>query len=444
MFDRPRSFLISASTERTFCWCRDGKIISAARFQADVAKVAERLPDGRYTINLCEDRYLFAVALLAAATRGQASLLPASRSSEDIGQAAATFDCSNRLQDEHLTEWIAFDTEGQPSHAADDLLSAIPDRQMVAVPFTSGSTGGSQPHPKHWGDLLTGARLAERRFGFVRHGISGIVATVPPQHMYGLEVSILVPIVTGVSVHAARPFFPADIAHTLAQAGPRPVLVTTPVHLSACVEMGLEWPPIAFIISATAPLSMSLATRAEACLGAPVLEIFGFTEAGSVASRRTVQDSLWQLYDGMSLRNGRLESTHLPIPVAINDIIEAHGSDRFALVGRAEDLVNVAGKRTSLIHLNRVLCEIEGVVDGAFFMPEEDSSMPNTRLAAAVVAPALRREQVLAALAPRIEPLFMPRPLMMIDRLPRNDNGKLSRRAILNLLQTQGSLRPHD
>ncbi|HYN38402.1 MAG TPA: AMP-binding protein, partial [Rhodospirillales bacterium] len=426
MFHAPRPTRAYPPSERTFGWRSDGTALSVAGFHADVAVAAERLPELPHAINLCEDRYLFTVAFLAVATRGQACLLPASRAErDDIAQAGQTFGGSYRLLDGDVAAWIGNRCASEPGSGADGPLPRIPDDQVVAVPFTSGSTGRSQPHPKRWGELVAGAHLAERRFGFAAGGISGVVATVPAQHMYGLETSVMVPLVIGIGVYGSRPFFPADICCALAAAGPQPVLVTTPVHLSACVDSGVDWPPLAFIISATAPLPAALAMQAEARMAAPVLEIFGFTEAGSIASRRTVRDPDWHLYDGMTIRDNAVSAAHLPAPVAINDIIEARGVNRFALIGRPQDLVNVAGKRTSLLHLNRVLCEIDGVVDGAFVLPDEDSGGCSARLAAAVVAPTLRREHVLAALAPRIDPLFIPRPLLMADRLPRNDNGKL-------------------
>jgi acyl-coenzyme A synthetase/AMP-(fatty) acid ligase len=41
------------------------------------------------------------------------------------------------------------------------------------------------------------------------------------------------------------------------------------------------------------------------------------------------------------------------------------------LLGRANDLIHVAGKRSSLAHLNFHLNRIEGVDDGAFWLPDE-------------------------------------------------------------------------
>ncbi|MBK8175217.1 MAG: acyl-CoA synthetase [Rhodospirillales bacterium] len=387
------------------------------------------LPENAYAVNLCEDRYLFTVAFAAVASRGQACLLPTSRIDADVENAKHLFPNSYRLRDDALASWIG-DRDAQDGALS---LPPIPTDQIVAVPFTSGSTGPSQPHPKRWGELVEGARLAERRFGFAAQDITAIVATVPPQHMYGFETSVMLPLVIGIGVHAARPFFPDDVRQALADSAPRPVLVTTPVHLAACVDLTLTWPPIAFVISATAPLPADLAARAERTFAAPVLEIYGFTEAGSIASRRTVNETDWRLYDSMTIRDGSLVAPHLSGTVPINDTIELRSVERFALTGRSRDIVNIAGKRTSLAHLDHVLRGIDGIEDGVFIIPDESSGR-RTRLAAAVVAPLLSRRDILTALMGLIDPLFLPRPLIIVDRLPRNACGKLLRHALLDLL----------
>ncbi|MDV7397576.1 AMP-binding protein, partial [Arthrospira platensis SPKY1] len=137
--------------------------------------------------------------------------------------------------------------------------------------------------------------------------------------MYGLETSIMTVLASGASMHEGRPFFPDDVRAALAAVPAPRVLVTTPIHLQACVQAELPWPSTAFLISATAPLAPALAAQAEATFGAPVLEIYGFTEAGSIASRRTLDGDRWRLYDGFQLRDGQLSGAHLPEPVSLND-----------------------------------------------------------------------------------------------------------------------------
>lgn len=413
-------------TTRLAAWWQHAPV-AAPTLQSHIQSVAAALPAATYALNLCADRYLFLVAFAAVLARQQTNLLPASRAAGEVATVAARYPDSYRLED----EWVAGQLQCVTGSAERPDCTAT---HQAAIVFTSGSTGQSQPQVKYWGDLVIGAQLAWQRFAFGPDAT--IVATVPPQHMYGLETSILVPLTTGIALHGGRPFFPADIHAALAEVPAPRWLVSTPAHLRVCCEAGLDWPAIAGVISATAPLAAALAARIEASLRAPVWEIYGCTEAGSIASRRTVDGELWLPYDGMVFSEadgGQVTGPSLPEPVPLNDVIRVQADGRFLLLGRKADLVNVAGKRASLSDLNQKLNAIPGVQDGVFILPD-DSTAAVTRLAALVVAPALSEKQILAALATQLDPLFLPRPLYRVERLPRNDTGKLPRGELLALL----------
>ena len=49
------------------------------------------------------------------------------------------------------------------------------------------------------------------------------------------------------------------------------------------------------------------------------------------------------------------------------------------------------------------------------------------RLCAFAVAPGLEAPALLQVLRERIDPIFLPRPLVLLDQLPRNATGKLPR-----------------
>src|SRR5438445_5743833 len=136
--------------------------------------------------------------------------------------------------------------------------------------MTSGSPGAPVPHAKYWGLLTRDTRAGAQRLAHEmgRPSLAGVtlVATVPPQHMYGFESTVLVALLGGAAFDAERPFYPADIAAALARA-PRPrMLVTTPFHLKMLLESGVTLPAIDLTLCATAVLSPQLAARAEALL----------------------------------------------------------------------------------------------------------------------------------------------------------------------------------
>ena len=322
-------------------------------------------------------------------------------------------------------------------------IPAIDPALVAAHVLTSGSTGDPVPHAKPWGLLVRNARAEASRLADAlgRSDLGGVtvVATVPPQHMYGFESSVLIALHGGAAVDAGRPFFPADIAAALARAAAPRVLVTTPFHLKTLLDAAVETPPIALVVSATAPLSPQLAARAERQLEAPLLEIYGCTEAGQVATRRTTAGAEWRVFDGLGLDGDGAATTvsggHVPEPTLLADVLEVTSRATFRLLGRSNDLVNVAGKRSSIGHLDFHLNSIPGVVDGAFWMPpESDADAAGiVRLVAFVVAPGVKRESILAALRERVDAAFLPRRIVPVDALPREPTGKLTRARLAEL-----------
>jgi acyl-coenzyme A synthetase/AMP-(fatty) acid ligase len=417
---------------------------AGVRSQAGVlgaaAALAQRLPQAAHVLNLCEDRGRFLLAFMAACWRGQTNLLPQSRVPGAVREIAALFPGCYVLTD------TALDDVGVPQfRLADEGLSApswpgavpqVPASHAAAIVFTSGSTGGPQPHVKSWRTLYVTAGLcAERFLGGAATGHT-VVATVPPQHMYGLETSVMLALGGGCATHAARPFFPEDVRATLAAVPAPRVLVTTPVHLKSLAATKLAYPAVTRIISATAPLAPALAALAEGTLGAPVHEIYGCTEAGSMCTRRTLDGDRWRPYPGLRLHHHEgmthVTGPHLDAAVATPDVIEAHDDGTITLLGRSADMIKVAGKRASLVQLTGRLLSIPGVEDGVVFMPG-DGAAP-ARTAALVVAPGLSEQQVLRAMADLVDPVFLPRPLRRVERLPRNALGKLPRAELLALL----------
>ncbi|MCB1883517.1 MAG: acyl-CoA synthetase [Geminicoccaceae bacterium] len=418
-------------------WGENGAVDRSGVLGAALS-LAGRLPEAGFAVNLAASRRGFLTGFLAALARGQTTLLPTSRVPGEVARLRARFPGSYPLVE--AADADAFpDAVVLPEAAGGGAEAPFPwpePRHVAFVAATSGTTGEAGLHPKRWGSLVRGAGLAARRFG-LGPGL-GIVATVPPQHMYGLETSIMAPLAAGCSVHAGRPLFPQDVADALQETRTgRRVLVTTPIHLQGFVAADVSWPSVERVVSATAPLAPGLAARAEALFAAPVHEIYGCTEGGSLASRRTVEGDAWTLYDGVRLeRDGDrpvFSGGHLDGPTPVADVLEGLGEGHFRLVGRHADQVEVAGKRASLADLNRRLLSIEGVLDGVFLMAPAAGKGPR-RLAALYVGDGIAPRELRARLALEIDPAFLPRPLRRVARLPRNELGKLPKQALLRLL----------
>src|SRR6266436_3457385 len=398
---------------------RGGVPILARQFLADLTRVAQVLGAGAHVLNACADRYHFTVGLAASLVSGKVSLLPSTHTSEVIRQLTA----------------FAPDVICLTDQADCDI-----DLPRVPFPGAAALTANPAPVPAiDTAQLAACVREEAKRLGLSASTSCAIVATVPPQHMYGFESSVLLALGCGHALCAERPFYPADITGVLA-AVPRPrILISTPIHLRALLESGMALPPADLIVSSTAPLAQQLAAEVEQRFNTRLLEIYGSTETGQIALRRPTHSPEWQLWPGvtLSVRDGETwaQGAHIEQPTRLCDVLEVTGAERFLLHGRVADLVNIAGKRSSLAYLNHQLNSIPGVIDGAFFHLDDSraSHAGVARVAACVVAPDLDAARVVQELRRRIDPVFLPRPLLFVARLPRNSTGKLPQEALRSL-----------
>lgn len=428
---------------------RDGLPISGHAFLADVARHAPRLHVRGPVVNLCNDRYAFAVALSAAMVRGIASLLPPDARADTLARLCAPTGDTVAVTDEPTlpTPGMAkvlierLDAGSSDDHDARP-VPQIPGALHAASLLTSGSTGVPQPHAKTWqtlvGDVAAAVGTLARMLG--RDSLSGLtlVGTVPVQHSYGLESTALLAMLGGAAFESGRPFYPADIVKALASVPQPRALVTTPFHLKTLMLSGLALPPVDLILSATAPLSPQLAAQAEQATGGMLVEIYGSTESGQVATRRPTASEVWETFGAIRVHaepaaDGSerfvFSGDFMPEPMPMSDVLELIDDRRFRLLGRSNDLIHVAGKRSSLAHLNYHLNSIAGVDDGAFWLPD-DVADGVVRPIAFVVAPTLGAAHIAGALRERLESVFVPRRIVQVPALPREGTGKLTARAL--------------
>ncbi len=425
--------------DRPLAW-QGGRPISAGTFIAEAQALAEGLPAHGPAVNLCQDRYRFALGLAAALLRGHTSLMPPNALPDTLHRLAQDGAPPYALVDDATLDVSGLQrvtVERASGHAPASAVPAIPGALDAVCLLTSGSTGAPQPHRKQWLPLVRNiAAEAERLaalMGLPSLAGLNIVATVPPQHSYGFESSVLLALLGGAAFDSGRPFYPADIVDALERL-PRPrALVTTPFHLKTLLLSGVTLPAVDLVLSATAPLSPQLAADAEHRLQARLIEIYGCTEAGQVAARRTTDGEVWTALgelrlwreDGTGGERFLVEGGHVLEPTPLADILDLLDERRFRLLGRANDLIHVAGKRSSLAHLNFHLNRIDGVLDGAYWLPDEVADGV-VRPVVFVVAPGLGARQVIQGLRDRLEAAFVPRRVVMLDALPREATGKIT------------------
>jgi acyl-coenzyme A synthetase/AMP-(fatty) acid ligase len=433
---------------KALAW-RNGRMVSQSAFLTDALALAARLPKTGHVFNLCTDRYWFSVALFAAISRGIVSLLQNSTAPKNMAALFAEFPDAVCVGEQDTPMWkqlpyVAVSQSALSVPTVPLAMPQIPRSQPIALIFTSGSTGTPQAHTMHFGRMVHCAMVEAQHMWKTVGQPCSVLGTVPPQHMFGLEATVLLPIFGGGQLCARQPFFPADVASALAELPEPRLLVSTPFHLRKLMDAKITLPRVSAVLSATAPLSLELAQEVEAQLQAPMVEIYGSTETGALATRRPTQGAHWETYAGITLRTNSQQTVayadHFETPQRLNDVVELISPSQFRLLGRNSDMINIVGKRNSLTYLNQLLQSLPGVDDGVFCMHEGTAQQEteSPRLVALVVAPQLlgKSAEILAALRQHVDPVFLPRPMLFVDALPRDVNGKLPAAALAELLAT--------
>lgn len=435
--------------ERRFCVTGSG-IRTWAEFLADVDLTRGAIAAHDAICNMARSRYAFCVHLAAAMLNGQTTVLPPSRAERAVERALAGWSSPLLLED--VPAPATAPGRRPNDRQVRELQSRLHRAPGEVHVFTSGSTGEPIRHVKTWEILAGGAALTAdilSEFGLAPEA-TAIVGTTPHQHMYGLEAAVFAALAHGFCLVDALVFYPADLdifvdrAETL---GFRDlVLTTSPMHLRYLEDAVRRHPRIRCVISATSPLHRDLAIRTEAGGKRGVFEIYGCTEAGSLARRRPSEDELWTLHRGFHLSHrdeGWLAgATYLPESTILADDLDLAGDGRFRLLGRRQDMVTIAGKRQSLGALNAALGEIPEIEDGVVVRETVDGEdrltvyvVPHASVPADMesIARAVR-----ANLLARFDPVFVPRQVRLVNVLPRSETGKITAEDLARLTERQG------
>ncbi|MCG5529924.1 AMP-binding protein [Halorhodospira halochloris] len=407
------------------------KILQDASILADYF---ESQYPGAPVVNLCDRRKNFMVSFAASLLSSRCTLLPPAPDQNKIDEIKQKWGSLLEV-DDNLVDSLH---ETQSCSSVYPATMLTPDTDFTAVTlFTSGSTGRSKPHSRTFKQLRRGTQALKHIPYLNSSSQLHIISTVPPQHLFGLESSIMLPLFGNHCVISDRPLYPLDIQDYIEKMPHPRVLTTTPIHLHACISSDQIWPEVDLIISSTSPLDPDLARRAESRFNSRVLEIYGSTETGALAYRFTTEEKLWTPLPGVTISSEHKEFDHIAhgphFPECpVNDRIRLECDGRFELLGRNEDLVKIAGKRHSLAALSYILQKAPGVNDAVMLQPTDEGV--NSRLTALIVTDGATAESIRKWLYQQVDPVFIPRPMIFVEHLPRNANGKIPQESIEELL----------
>lgn len=423
------------------------RIITRGEFLQHVYAVAAVLPDERYAINLCDNRYLFLVSTWAVIVRQQSNLLPANKNASTQTKLADKYSRCYAIHDAvvELAEGLEgidislLDWSLQGSNR-DVLIPEISFDHLAIISFTSGSTGESKPNLKTWQTLVQSSAINAQNMLPNTEQTFYHLATVPGQHMWGLETSVLLPVFANACLVDVRPLFPQDIFSFIKRL-PSPVsVISTPLHLRALslaykAEDNIQWTNT---LCATAPLNQDLAEIIESQFSTQVREVYGCSEVGSMAVRFTANTDVWHAFNGLNFeilnKQTEVSADYLPAPVILEDVLQAVDPSGFKLIGRLSDQIKIAGKRGSLHEANTVLNSFSGVIDGVVTFPQQNRLVPRL-VAMVVLKDGVDKSALRSHFREHLDSAFVPRPIYVVDSLPREENGKLMKTKVLELYQ---------
>ena len=450
------SRLLQRSTNEPLAWLTQAlgdkpTQITGQQFLSDVALVAQRLPDNaQHVINLCDNRYVFLVSICAVIVRKQCNLLPPNKNVVTQLELHARYQDSYIVHDGSVElapdinsiDLSEFDWSNAETQQAPENPQVALDH-IALISFTSGSTGESKANIKTWRTLQQSSAINAQHMLPDQERTFYHLATVPGQHMWGLETSVIMALFANVCLVDARPLFPHDILQTLVNMPSPKILIATPLHLRALSQSvndsAQDTPELACVLTATAPVDSALATRVEAQFSTTVREVYGCSEVGSMAWRAPSKSNTWNGFKGLGFEQTAehrvtVSSDYLPAPVVLDDSVNLMKNRQFTLEGRNSDQIKIAGKRGSLYDVNRVLNTFDGLVDGVVIFPEQSRLVP--RLVAIVVLSDIQLKQALQThFREHLDAAFVPRPIFVVDKLPRQENGKLNKAGLNEFYQ---------
>ena len=405
---------------------------------------------GEKTLCLCTaNKAVNAACVLASLTGSCQLILPYSFSAQALTEMydAVGFDFAITDHPEEMPAGVEIIT---PLPAAIENIKPELIRNLDE-PFLRLFTGGSTGKPKVWSksprNLFAEAFYLKEKFTLSDKDL--FVATVPPYHIYGLLFSVLVPLVAHARVLPDIYTFPQEIISTINK-HKASVLVSVPIHYRALKVDNLSTPSLKVAFSSSGVLNRPDGLHFLKKTGLGITEIYGSTETGGVAARNISEHTdSWKAFDIVKwkLTGSRLSvKSDFTSPemqrdadgfCLTGDEAREDKDKRFVLLGRADGVVKVAGKRVDLLEIQNKIKTLPAVSDAVVVaLPTEKG---RESVIAAVIACDLTETHLKKLLTDMLEPYAVPRRVKIVSSIARTATGKIDRRRIEQLLDESKS-----
>jgi acyl-CoA synthetase (AMP-forming)/AMP-acid ligase II len=361
-------------------------------------------------------------------------------------------------------------------------VAVDPARDLVALPYSSGTTGFAKGVMLTHRNLVANVVQVEGVFGV---GESDTIAAVLPFfHIYGLTVNMNLALARGVTVVTMRrfeldAFLGAVERHRVTRA-----FLVPPILLALAKHPAVDHhdtSSLRVIVSGAAPLDGDLARACAARIGCDVYQGYGLTEASPVthlppdgpdaaSHPETVGPALpgtecrvvdpvtrGPLPDGADgeivVRGPQVMRGYLADPEATAVAIDADGwlhtgdlghidsGGRLHLVDRLKELIKVRGFQVAPAELEAVLVSHPAVADAAV-IPVTDRRGNEAPKALVVLRAPAETAEVQRFVAERVAPHKRLRRVEVIDAIPRTPSGKILRRVLIERERERGKGTP--
>jgi len=294
---------------------------------------------------------------------------------------------------------------------------------------------------------------------------------IPISHSYGFS-NLLTPLIArGVPMVLSRDRTPRAILSDLARSNAT-VFPGMPVFYQAFCEMDYvpALPKLRLCISAGAPLARTVAKKFREKFNLPIHSFYGSSECGGICYDREttneVEGFVGQAMAGVGIellepessasqirvRSAAVADGYFPEPhesklrngiFVPDDLLTRHDSG-FKIVGRISDVINVAGKKVNPEEVEAHLLRFSGVRQAVVFgRPAAAGVLRNEEVAACVVvSPHVTESDLLRFCRTALSAWQVPKRIFVVDAIPMNERGKISRRDLAGRFSTPGASPP--
>lgn len=317
------------------------------------------------------------------------------------------------------------------------LTPAWPEEQeLIALFLTSGSTGEPKLVRKRGFQVFDQVDQELDMLG-VGSGVS-VFSLAPPCHLLGFIYGLIMPLLGG----GRTAFAPGELqgvwVERLQELQPE-LVVGVPMHYRLLARsQGGALPP-AIYFSSGAPLPEAVQQAFLRRTGQEIFQGYGSTETGGVALRQG--SGVWTPFPGLRWRvqpeDGRLAINspwqQEPGRWHVTDDIAEPERGGFRLLGRADSVVKVAGKRFSTDEVERAARVLAGVEQATAVTYERFGETALALFVAPAEGAELDEATMRVGLGWALAPFKIPRTVLVLEQLPRLASGKVDRQQLREL-----------